>query len=117
MQLNEIEFSSATPIDGYGPGFFRVGGQVFEGPVIVTETGARGWSGYQDQAPLEALAGQVDVIFFGTGAEIAPLPSGLRRELEEKGLGVEIMASDAACRTFNVLLSEGRRVAAALIPV
>lgn len=117
MQLNEITFTSATPIDGYGPGFFRVGGQVMEGAILVTEQGARPWGGLGDAATLLALAGQVDVVFIGTGGEIAPLPAGLRLELEAAGIGAEIMASDAACRTYNVLLSEGRRVAAALLPV
>ena len=41
----------------------------------------------------------------------------MREALEEAGLGVEVMASPAACRTYNVLLSEGRRVGLALIPV
>ncbi|QYX57901.1 Mth938-like domain-containing protein [Roseovarius sp. SCSIO 43702] len=117
MQLNEMEFQSATPIDGYGPGFFRVGGQVLEGPIVVTETGAKSWGGLMDEAMLVELTDVVDVIFIGTGAQIAPLPEGLRETLEGHGLGVEIMASGAACRTYNVLLSEGRRVAAALIPV
>lgn len=117
MQLNEITFTTATPIDGYGPGFFRVGGQVMEGAILVTEQGAKPWGGLEDAETLLALAGEVDVIFVGTGGEIAPLPAGLRSQLEEAGMGAEIMASDAACRTYNVLLSEGRRVAAALIPV
>lgn len=117
MQLTEITFSQATPIDGYGPGFFRVGGQVVEGPVCVTAAGARSWGGYEDVAALLALVGDVDVIFVGTGADIAHIPTALRSALEEAGLGVEAMNSPAACRTFNVLLSEGRRVAAALLPV
>ena len=117
MQLSEITFATATPIDGYGPGFFRVGGQVIRGAALVTETGARGWGGYDDAETLLAVAGEVDVIFAGTGALTAPITSALRGTLEEAGLGVEIMATDAACRTYNVLLSEGRRVAAALIPV
>ena len=117
MQLTEITFSQATPIDGYGPGFFRVGGQVLQGAVCVTETGAKGWGGYKDAATLLALAGEVDVIFVGTGAEVAHMPAGLRAELEQAGIGVETMNSPAACRTYNVLLSEGRRVAAALLPV
>ncbi len=117
MQLNEIRFDQATPIDGYGPGFFRVAGQVIEGAACVTTTGARAWGGFQDIATLRALIGEVDVLFIGTGAEIAHIPQALRTELEEAGLGVETMNSPAACRTFNVLLSEGRRVAAALLPV
>lgn len=117
MQLTEISFSQATPIDGYGPGFFRVGGQVLQGAVIVTASGARNWGGYNDAEPLLALAGETDVIFVGTGAEIGMIPADLRTALEDAGLGVETMNSPAACRTYNILLSEGRRVAAALLPV
>lgn len=117
MQLNEVTFNEATPIDGYGPGFFRVGGQVIRGAALVTETGARGWGGVDDTRPLLDLVRDIDVIFIGTGAEIAHIPAGLRSTLEEAGLGVETMSSPAACRTYNVLLSEGRRVAAALLPV
>lgn len=117
MQMHEISFSHATPIDGYGPGFFRVGGTVFHGPVCVTETGVRSWGGLDDTQPLLDLLGEVDVIFLGTGTEIAHIPTALRSVLEEAGIGVETMNSPAACRTFNVLLSEGRRVAVALLPV
>ena len=117
MQLNEIAFSQATPIDGYGPGFFRVGGQVLQGAVCVTGSGAQGWGGMEDADTLMALAGDVDVIFVGTGADITHIPAPLRTALEEAGMGVETMNSPAACRTFNILLSEGRRVAAALLPV
>ncbi|MCT8327994.1 Mth938-like domain-containing protein [Albidovulum sediminis] len=117
MNLSEIDFGQARPIDGYGPGFFRIAGQALQGAVIVTRTGARTWQGYGDPAPLLALAGQVDVLFVGTGRQIAHLPADLRATLEGAGLGVEIMDSPAACRTYNVLLSEGRRIAAALLPV
>ncbi len=117
MQLNEVTFSEATPIDGYGPGFFRVGGNVMRGAALVTETGARGWGGLEDAQPLLDLVGDVDVVFIGTGAEIAHIPGALRSQLEDAGIGVETMSSPAACRTYNVLLSEGRRVAAAVLPV
>lgn len=117
MRMTEISFSGATPIDGYGPGFFRVAGQVMEGAILVTTTGARSWGGFQDVAPLLSLVAEVDVIFIGTGAEISHITGSLRAELEAAGLGVESMNSPAACRTYNVLLSEGRRVAAAILPV
>ena len=117
MNLTEITYPDARPIDGYGPGFFRVAGQVFDGAVIVTSTGAASWQGLADIAPLLVLAGQVDVLFVGTGAEIAHIPTEVRAALEEAGLGVEVMNSPSACRTYNVLLSEGRRVAVALLPV
>lgn len=117
MHLNEVNFSEATPIEGYGPGFFRVGGNALQGAVLVTESGARGWDGLEDRQPLIDLVGHIDVIFIGTGAETAHIPDDLRTPLEEAGIGVEAMNSPAACRTYNVLLAEGRRVAAALLPV
>lgn len=117
MHLTEIDYGRARPIDGYGPGFFRIGGEVHRGPLLVTADTVRPWGGFEDHATLTALLGQIDVLFLGTGAEIAPVPGPLRTLLEEAGIGAEPMASATACRTFNVLLSEGRRVAAALIPV
>jgi len=117
MRMTEIDYGRARPIDGYGPGFFRVGGEVHQGPLLVTADSVTAWGGMEDAATLTALAGQIDVLFLGTGAEIAHVPAALRGALEAAGIGVEPMASPTACRTFNVLLSEGRRVAAALIPV
>lgn len=116
-RLTEVAFGAARPIDGYGPGFFRVGGEVFHGGVLVTATGARLWGRYDDADPLLALGGAVDVLLLGTGPDIAHPPPALRAMIETKGIGVEAMASPAAARTFNVLLSEGRRIAAALLPV
>ena len=117
MRLTEITYDNAKPIDGYGPGFFRIGGKVIEGAVTVMPSGIAPWGGYDDTAALLAMADKVDVIFVGTGAEIAHPPAAFRETLEAAGLGVETMASPAACRTYNVLLSEGRRVALALFPV
>ncbi len=117
MRLNEIAYNDAKPIDGYGPGFFRIGGEVCEGPQLVLPSGVAGWAGFDDPAPLAAAASDIDVLFVGTGAEIAQIPSGFRTSLEAAGVGVEIMSSPAACRTYNVLLSEGRRIGLALIPV
>ncbi len=117
MRINEITFSDATPVDGYGPGFFRVGGKVIDGPLLLCGGLPLAWRGLQDSAALEALAGQVDVLFVGMGGEIAHLAPDLRTRLEVAGLGVEVMNSPAACRTYNILLSEGRRVALAALPV
>jgi uncharacterized protein len=117
MRLNEINYTDAKPIEGYGPGFFRIGGEVIHGPVLTGPTGTLAWGGYEDSATLLALAGSIDVLFVGTGEDVAHIPSKLRNVLEEAGLGVEAMSSPAAARTYNVLLSEGRRIALAMIPV
>lgn len=117
MRLNEVSYSDAQPVDGYGEGFFRIGGQVHQGAVLTSVGGTAAWGGLADAQPLLALAGEIDVLFIGTGPEIAHIPAELREALEEAGLGVEIMNSPAACRTYNVLLSEGRRIAMAALPV
>lgn len=117
MRLNEIAFTDAKPVEGYGKGFFRIGGEVFRGPILIGPQGARAWGGYGDTSVLLDLAEDIDVLFVGTGSDIQHIPHELRTQLEEANLGVEVMASPAACRTYNVLLSEGRRIALALIPV
>lgn len=117
MRLTEISYDSARPIDGYGPGFFRINGTVLRGPCLITPWTAGGWGGFEDSDTLLALGGKVDVLFIGMGGEIAHAPAAFRATLEAAGFGVEVMSSPAACRTYNVLLSEGRRIAAALLPV
>jgi hypothetical protein len=47
MRITEVEFGTGTPIDGYGPGFFRVGGTVREGAVLVLPGSVSGWTGYE----------------------------------------------------------------------
>ncbi|TRD20790.1 Mth938-like domain-containing protein [Palleronia caenipelagi] len=116
MKLTETTFQDGTPVDGYGPGFFRIGGQRYEGAVLVLPGQVAAWGGYEDTAPLIAAAGDVDVILVGTGAMMTHLPPAFRSALEQAGIGVEQMASEQACRTYNVLLGEGRRVALALLP-
>ena len=117
MRLNEVTFTDAVPVDGYGPGFFRIGGAVYDGAVLILPSGALGWGGFDDVAPITGAANEIDVLFVGTGAEIAHAPPAFRAALEAAGIGVEVMASPPACRTYNVLLSEGRRIGAALLPV
>ncbi|MEM7490629.1 MAG: Mth938-like domain-containing protein [Pseudomonadota bacterium] len=117
MNLTEVTFDDARPFDGYGPGFFRVGGEVVEGALILHPGGLAPWDAYGDAGALAALADRVDVVFVGTGAEIAHVPGDLRAAVEGAGLGLEVMNTPAACRTYNVLVGEGRRVAAAVLPV
>ncbi len=117
LDFHEVSFGDALPIDGYGPGFFRVKGQVYEGAILVLPGCVESWDGYANTKGLVTVAGDIDVLLVGTGAEITHIPVEFRESMEEAGIGVEIMASPTACRTYNVLLSEGRRVALALFPV
>ena len=68
MRLNEVTFDDSRPVDGYGPGFFRIGGEIVSGAVIILPSGVFGWAGYEDAARLIAAGDQVDVLFIGTGA-------------------------------------------------
>ena len=111
------DYDGAVPVDGYGPGFFRVAGQVHAGPALVDRTGRKDWLGLDDLAPLLALAGQIDVLFLGMGAQIAYPPKALVAQLEAVDITVESMTTPSAARSYNVTLSEGRRVACALLPV
>jgi uncharacterized protein len=117
MRLTEITYGAALAIEGYGPGFFRVGTHVLRGASLVTPWDAGAWGGLQDMASPLALVGKIDVLLVGLGAEISVVPKAFREALEAQGIGVEPMNTPAACRTYNVLLGEGRRIAAALLPV
>ncbi len=108
-------------IRGYGPGQLRVGDQVHACSVILTATTiVAPWrpAAAQDLVPgdLEPVLGLgVEVVLLGTGPrQHFPDPQVLR-VLYERRIGVEVMDTSAACRTFNVLVAEGRPVAAALI--
>ncbi|MDO5604239.1 MAG: Mth938-like domain-containing protein [Paracoccus sp. (in: a-proteobacteria)] len=118
MRLAEARYpSGALPVDGYGPGFFRLGGQVIQGPLLLSPAGQAAWQGLDDLAAFGALAGQADVLFLGMGADIARPSATLMTELTRLGLMPEPMSTPSAARSYNVLLAEGRRVACALIPV
>ncbi|MEM6667775.1 MAG: Mth938-like domain-containing protein [Pseudomonadota bacterium] len=125
MKMTELEFEGAQPpIDSYGAGGFRIAGTFREGSLLLGPQGAGRWSLESfDQlsdghlGDFDGFSGAVDVILIGAGAELRPLPASLRAQLEAAGFGVETMSTSSACRTYNVLLSEGRRVGAALIAV
>jgi uncharacterized protein len=117
MELNEIKFTGQPPVDAYGPGFFRIAGQVVEGALMLTVDGVTQWAGLDDLQPLIDIANKADVVFIGMGADIAPLPKVIAAKLEEARVPFEVMNSASACRTYNVLLSEERRVALAVLPV
>lgn len=117
MQLSEVKYEDQRPVDGYGPGFFRVADQLHDGAMFLTAEGAQSWGGYDDLAPLIGSLGRYDFVFVGTGADIAPLPKPVRVALDDAGVAIEVMSSPSACRTYNILLSEGRRVALAVLPV
>ena len=117
MHVNEVKFFDVIPIDSYGPGFFRVEGKVLKSGIVCSGSGVFLWKGYEDFSCFENLRNRIDVVFIGTGNEIYQIPEFFRTRIEKMGLALEIMSTPSACRTYNVLLSEGRRIAIAALPV
>ena len=115
MEFREATYEQGTPFDSYGPGFFRLGGEVLEGNLVVAPSGIRPWSGLDDVATLLALGDEIDLVLLGTGEQMIPVPEALRLPLEAAGIGIEPMSTPSACRSYNVLLGEGRRLAAAVL--
>lgn len=117
MRKIEISFDTAKTLEGIGPGFFRVNGHLLRGACLITPWDAGPWGGFADTDGPLSLAGRIDVLLLGMGPEIAHPPPAFVTALEAAGIGVEAMASAVACRSYNVLLGEGRRIAIALLPV
>lgn len=117
MQINEVSYSGGLPIDGYGPGFFRIAGEAHPAPLALMPSGLVTWAGLADTEPLVERADEIDVLFLGTGPEMQRPPAAFSDAMEQAGIALELAASPGACRTYNVLLGEGRRVGIALLPV
>lgn len=124
MDITPHIAQSAKVIQRYGPGRFTVSGELLHGPILVTPTTVSAWTdagmeawGAADFAALFALAPPVELLLIGTGARMAPIPGRLRALLKDHGIGCDGMDTGAACRTYNILMAEGRRVAAVLIAV
>jgi uncharacterized protein len=115
---------SSRVIEAYGAGGFRVDGESFRGSVLVLPEGIVGWTvtdiaavSLDSLQPVIAASRQIEILLVGSGARFALLAPDVRRALQERGLSVDAMDTGAACRTYNILRAEGRRVAAALIAV
>ncbi|MFQ5955260.1 MAG: Mth938-like domain-containing protein [Kiloniellales bacterium] len=111
-------------IERYGAGRFRIAGVDHVGSVLVFPWRTLAWSVAQiDQlttaglAPVLEASASVELLLLGTGPRMEAMPTGLHEALRGAGVKVEAMDTGAACRTFNVLVAEERRVAAALIAV
>jgi len=114
----------APSIDAWGGGGFRVSGDWKPGSLLVLNDVARPWAATSlatltPDAFVEVLAERdaVEFVLLGTGLTQALPPREVRETLKAAGIGLEFMSTEAAARMYNVLASEGRRMAAALIAV
>jgi uncharacterized protein len=106
-------------IERYAASGFRISGAIYLGPVLVFPDRTEAWA--EAEFTIERLApvlahGGVELLLLGFGRRIAPVSPVLRGALKAAGVAVEPMDTGAACRTYNMLVAEDRRVAAALLP-
>ena len=120
MKLHASAPGARNAFSGYGEGYVTVNGARHEGSVVVTPERVLPWN----VAAFDVLAESDFELFLGLDLEILLVGTGpkqrfphprLTRALAERRVGIEVMDTQAACRTYNILMSEGRRVAAAIL--
>ena len=123
MDVTPLIPADRKVIDTYGPGLFRISNEVYRHPVLVFPDRVEPWavSAWEEVtaaslAPVSDYRPAIEFLLIGSGPRMQLLLSAKRRDMQAAGLRADVMDTGAACRTYNVLLSEGRRVAAALLP-
>ncbi len=124
IEIRPAHFPGRAPIDAYGNGGFRFADMSHRGSLLCLPSGIHGWD-VEDHTMLtvEAFsrileqAGEIEFLLVGTGDGMRILPKELKAALKEAGISVDAMSTGAAVRTYNIMLSESRAVAAALIAV
>ncbi len=109
-------------IQSYSGGTFKISGRLYHSPVMVLPEKVIEWNTDSVISPSSfaqaaAMADEIDVVLLGTGEIMQFLPPAIRGALKDKGVTIDVMDTGAACRTYNVLMAEGRRVAALLLPM
>lgn len=107
-------------IQSYGAGFFRVNGVIFKCPILICGDDVSEWKCGDDICNLSpdilSLKNSIEILLIGTGKNSPIIPPSKRQHLIGLGFPVDTMDTASACRTYNVLAAEGRRVAGALVP-
>ena len=124
MEMRSGHFPGRPPIDAYGNGGFRFADMSHRGSLLLLPSGIYAWAidapGDLSPDAFKAVfgeAGAIEVLLVGTGRDIVPLKTAWRDAFRAEAISADAMNTGAAVRTYNVLLAEGRAVAAALIAV
>lgn len=123
MQLNlDAPGEQENTIRSYGPGVIKINDQEYHGSVIVSANTIIKWPPVNladlNEAHIETLVNlDPELVIIGTGARASQLTAAFIRPLVEAGTGYELMDTASACRTYNVLLSESRKVVAGLLMI
>jgi uncharacterized protein len=125
MDVTPLIARDRKVIQSYAGGAFRISRAPYHGAVVVLPGDVLPWPVSGDLDNLTdvdfdvpaAHVPDIDVVLFGVGSCARPLTPALKESLARRGIRADIMDTGAACRTYNVLLAEGRRVMALLLPV
>lgn len=121
MKLHLDRFDGRNSFTGYGPGHVLVNGRRHETSLVVfPDRLIDPWpvTTFEDlvEPTLDFLAPlALEIVLVGTGSTLRMLHPRHYRRLSEARIGVEVMDTNAACRTYNILLAEGRKIAAAIV--
>ena len=119
MDVTPLIAKDRQVIESYGASGFRVSGNSYDGAILVLPHATQPWP-VRTIADIsaESLAPVIEagIQILGCGHRMQLVPPALRQELRAHGVVTDAMDTGAACRTYNVLLAEDRRVAAALLP-
>jgi uncharacterized protein len=121
---SQARYPAAAPIDAYGNGGFRFAGMSHRGSILCLPDAIEAWEVTTPAAvtpgalaPILAHGRDLDLVLLGMGETLVVPSPAVRAAFAAAGVGLEFMATGTAARTYNMLLGEGRRVAAALIAV
>ncbi|MEZ5872122.1 MAG: Mth938-like domain-containing protein [Nitratireductor sp.] len=124
MEMRPAHFPGRAPVDAYGDGGFRFAEMSHKGSMLFLPSGIYAWNVSAEKVlevdAYDAVfreADAIEVLLIGTGADLRPIPARLREVFRENRISADSMSTGAAVRTFNVLLAEGRAVAAAFLAV
>lgn len=122
MDVTPLVPKGSQLVEAYGDGGFRVTGVRYDGSVLIFTDHTQAWdvtalenATEADFASILTVQPAPEVVVVGCGAAFGMLPKALKNVFRQRGIPVEAMDTGAACRTYNILMAEGRRVAAALI--
>lgn len=122
--IRQQHFPGRAPVDAYGNGGFRFAQMSHRGSLLLLPSGIYGWHVIEfsaltlaSLAPVFAEQAAIEFLILGTGKRQSFPNLELRKAFSDHGLGLEVMDTGSAARTYNVLLAEQRAVAAALIAV
>ena len=124
LEVSPLVAQGSKMVTSYGDGKFRFGEESVEGSILLFPQAVYSWNVKSvDDITVDSFArvieaaDDIEILLLGMGQKLTMVPMEWRRALKQHGIVIEPMDTGAACRTYNVLIAEARRVAAAIIAI